>query len=181
MLTSNLLPLKEKKEIIFEEWRRVIRFFGIGITFLFMTGATLLTPSYLPLYFQGKELEHQLAIEQEALQKINADQIQQNEDKIIAEISSLQLAAQSPDKASAIFDTFSPQLPGIAVQTFTVNKTGDISVIGNASTRDNLLNFEQYLRNTGHLQDLALPMMNLFPETNINFTFKGKLKSEYGL
>lgn len=181
MLTSNLLPLKEKREVMFEKWRRVIKFFGINTTLLFFVGTTLLTPSYLPLYFQGKELTYQLAIQEEALQRINTDQIKQNEKKILSKILSLRQAAEIPNKASLLFDAFSPQLQGITVQTFTINKAGDISFIGNASTRENLLDFEQYLRNTGRLQDLTFPMMNLFPQTNINFTFKGKIKSIYGL
>lgn len=181
MLHANLLPLEEKRILILDQWLRVITFFGLGVCATLIIGITLLTPAYLPLYFQGKELERSLEIQKELLKKISGNETARTASQIKNISASLEQAATKHSPGSLIFDTMISQQAGIVIIMLTVNKEGDIIIGGKATTRQNLLGFEEYLRNSGFFQNIAVPLANIIRENNINFTFRGKLKPAYFL
>ena len=181
MLHANLLPDEEKKNISFEQWIRVITFFGVAVNSILIIGITLLAPAYLPLYFQNRELERALSIQQQATQRISVDHILRSIAQIQAIITSLQQTADRPSSALSLFDLFVVPRPGIAISTFSVDKKAAVSLAGTAATRNNLLLFEQYLRDSARFQDITSPLTNIIHETNITFTFKATLKPNYAL
>ena len=181
MLHTNLLPEQEKKIIVTEQWLRVVKFFGIAASGILIIGLTLLAPSYLPLYFQSRELKRALSIQNDAARRINADQIRRDASQIKSVINSLHQTIDRPNGALSIFDLLTALRPGILITAFSVNKKAGISMTGNAATRSDLLLFEQYLRDSSRFQDITSPLTNIIQETNINFTFKGTLKPSYAL
>ena len=181
MLHSNLLPDEEKKIIMLEQWLRVITFFGVTINSILIIGITLLAPAYLPLYFQNRELERALSIQQQAAQRINADQILRSASQVQAAINSLKQATDHPSGALSMFDLFATPRQGIVITTFSIDKKAVVSLAGTAATRNNLLMFEQYLRDSSRFQDITSPLTNIIQETNITFTFKATLKPGYAL
>ena len=144
-------------------------------------GITLLAPAYLPLYFQSRELERALAIQNDAARRINAAQILQHASQIKSVVNSLHQTVDRPSGALFVFDLFTAARPGILITAFSVDKNAGASVTGNAATRNDLLLFEQYLRDSSRFQDITSPLTNIIQETNINFTFKGTLKPDYAL
>ena len=181
MLHANLLPDEEKKNISLEQWLRVITFFGIAVNSILVIGITLLAPAYLPLYFQNREFERALSIQQEAAQRIHADQISQSAMRIQTIIGSLQKAAGNPSGALSLFDLFTSSPSGVVVSSFSIDKKAVVSLAGNAATRKDLLIFEQYLRDSARFQDITSPLTNIIQEKNIIFTFKATLKPNYAL
>ena len=181
MLYANLLPDEEKKIITLEQWLRVITFFGIALNSILIIGITMLAPSYLPLSSQNRELQHALSIQQETAQRINVDQISRNASRIQAVIASLRQTADRPGGALSLFDLFAAPQPGVVITAFSVDKNAAVSLVGNAATRNNLLTFEQYLRDSSRFQDITSPLTNIIQETNITFTFKATLKPNYAL
>ena len=181
MLHTNLLPQEEKKIISLEQWLRIVRFFGFATTAILMIDTILLAPVYLPLYFQNLELKRSLSIQQEAIKKKNADKLSQDAMRIKAIVFSLRQTENHPSNALPLFDLFTAPQSGIVITTFSVDKNGNVSLTGIAATRNDLLMFEQYLRDSSRFADITSPIANIITETNINFIFRATLKSGYVL
>ena len=181
MFHANLLPDEEKKIVTLEQWLRVITFFGVAINGILVIGITMLAPAYLPLYFQNRELERAFSIQQQAARQVNAEQIVRSAAHIQAVIASLHQATDRPSGALAIFDLFAAPPSGVVITAFSVDKGATVSLVGNATTRNNLLMFEQNLRDSSRFQDITSPLTNIIQETNITFTFKATLKPGYAL
>lgn len=181
MLHANLLPHEEKQILILEQWLRVIIFLGLGVCTAFIIGITFLAPAYSPLYFQGKELERSLEIQKELLKKVGNDHVIRAIVQIKSISASLETAATKHSSGSLIFDTMAPRQAGIVITTLTVDKEGNVIIGGKATTRQTLLGFEQHLRDSGFFQNIASPLANIIRESNIDFTFRGKLKPAYFL
>ncbi len=176
MLHTNLLPEEEKKAIILEKSLRIIKFFGITVIATLIIGITLLAPSYLPLYFQNNEFKNTLAIQQEAAVKRDYGKIVSDTLQIQAIISSLRQTADNSSAALDIFDLLAAPQPGIIVSEFTIDENGSITIAGNAAARNDLLAFEQYLRDSSRFRDLASPLTNIIKEANIDFNLRGTVK-----
>ena len=181
MLHTNLLPQEEKKIISLEQWLRIVRFFGIATTVILIIGTILLAPAYLPLYFQNNELKRSLSVQQEAIKKINADQLSKDATRIKAIVFSLRQTENNPNNALPLFDLFTAPQSGIVVTTFSIDKNGNVSLVGIAATRNDLLMLEQHLRDSSRFADITSPLTNIITETNINFNFRATLKSGYVL
>lgn len=178
---TNLLPEEEKKSITLEKSLRIVKFFGISIIGTFVIGITLLAPSYLPLYFQNRELQHLLSVQQEAAKKIDASKIVSDVLRIQGIITSLRQTADNSSSALDIFNLLTTGHTGIMLSQFAINEKADITISGYATTRNDLLVFEQRLRDSSRFQDIASPLANIIQETNINFNFKGTLKPKFAL
>lgn len=180
MLHANLLPREEKQILILEQWLRVITRFGLGMCGALIIGITFLAPSYLPLYFQGKEIERSIEIQKELL-KLSGNQTARTATHIKNISVSLQQTSVKHSPGSLIFDTFWPQISGIVISALTIDKEGNVVIGGKAATRRDLLGFEEHLRDSGFLQNIAAPLTNIVRESNIDFTFRGTLKPAYVL
>ena len=181
MLHTNLLPQQERNIIATEQWLRIVKFFAIAANGILLFGITLLAPSYLPLYFQSRELERALSIQDEAAARINTPQILQSAARIQSVIDSLYQTIDRPSGTLSIFDLLTATKPGILITAFSVDKNAAVSITGNAATRDDLLLFEQYMRDSSRFQDITSPLTNIIQEINITFMFKGTLKPDYAL
>lgn len=181
MLHTNLLLEEEKKAITLEKSLRIIKFFGISIIGTLAIGITLLAPSYLPLYFQNHELQHLLSIQQEAAKKIDEGRLISDVLQIQAIITSLRQTVASSSSALDMFNLLTAEQSGILVSEFTIDEKANITIIGNAASRNDLLALEQRLRDSSRFQDIASPLANIVQETNINFNLKGTLKPQFAL
>lgn len=181
MLHTNLLPKEEIKTITIEKSLCVIKFFGISIIGTLVVGTTLLAPSYLPLYFQNKEFKHALSVQQEAAQRINEGEIASDALHIQAIIASLRQTEGNSHSALDMFNLLTTEQSGVVVSEFTINGKTNITISGNANTRNDLLAFEQRLRDSSRFQDIASPLVYIIQETNINFNLNGTLKSQFAL
>ena len=176
MLNTNLLPEEEKNIIILERSLRMIKFFGIAVMGTLITGIALLTPSYLPLYFQNNELKHLLSIQQEAAEKMGGGEVLSKASYVQTTISSLRQTADNSHAALDMFDLLAIKQPGIIVSEFAIDENANIAIIGNAATRNDLLAFEQRLRDSSRFQDITSSLIDIIQEININFRLKGTLK-----
>lgn len=181
MLHTNLLPEGEKKAIALEKSFRIIKFFGISVTGTLIIGITLLTPSYLPLYFQNRELTFTLSAMQEAAKKIDEGKIVSDTLQIQAIIASLRQAVSNSSSALDMFNLLTAQQPGILISGFTINRGTDITITGNAATRNDFLAFEKRLRDSSRFQDIASRLVDIVQEANINFNLNGTLKPLFAL
>lgn len=182
MLTTNLLPTEDKKLVRLEEARRLILFFAGGLVVVFVVSSILLSPSFLPLFFERKELERSLRLEEEAGRALGVAGARTRLSDLRAVISSVKLFVSGTAGASQILEEFWQQSrDGVQLSNVTLKKSGEAILTGTAQKRSDLLRFEKNLRDSGKFQDLSSPFSNIVREANINFTLQGKLKPAFGL
>lgn len=182
MLTTNLLPIEDKKLVRLEEARRLILFFAGGFVAVFVVSSVLLSPSFLPLFFERRELERSLQLEEEAGRALGVAGTRTRLSDLRMVISSVKLFVSRTTGASQILEEFWQQSrDGVQLSNVTLKKGGEAILTGTAQKRSDLLRFEKILRDSGKFQDLSSPLSNIIRETNINFTLQGKLKPAFGL
>ena len=182
MLSTNLLPAKQKNIIWCEEIRRSVRFFTIAVISVFVVASALLSPSYLPIVMTTRDFERRLSMEEETAHTLRSLETIDETKQLKRRIRSLKERFSSPPKALPLLSQFLNELPpGIAVSSFTLNKNGEVSMRGEAETRKDLLQFEQVLRESGKFEGISSPLSNIIRETDINFFIQSKLKTRFGL
>lgn len=144
-------------------------------------GIVLLAPSYLPLYFQNRDLERVLSIQKKVEQRMNMTGIDSTIARILGAITSLRQSKDTSSGALDVLNLLTAQRPGVVISSFSVDAKGKIVITGRAVTRNDLLLFEQHLRDSSRFQDIAAPLANIIKETDINFNFMGTLKKQYAL
>lgn len=181
MFSVNLLPLSEKKAVRLEEMRRMTVFFTALTLCVFAVGFVLLLPSLLaacrvvsevslPRDSQGAGARH----DETRLTIVGIRDAR----AVIGEISAY--GAEAP-RASALLARFFAPGAGIAVRSFVVREDGQLTLAGFASARADLLRFEEMLRSSNRFYEITFPLSNITRERDIQFSFQGKLKQEYGL
>lgn len=182
MLTTNLLPIEEKKLVRFEQDRRLVKFFGISATTIALVGAILLLPSYVLLLSYHKNLEQTLELGEAAAEKLQASELLAAAHTRETMIKDARAYLMRPPRAFALLDSFTPSdAPGVSVNSFMVQSGNMILINGFAASRHDLLNFEKKIRDANILQNLSFPVSNIVRSKDINFTMQGKLKPEHGL
>lgn len=177
MLTTNLLPPKEKRVIQFETVRRTVRLFAVGTVVVFVVGSVFLLPAYLPLALEERELARSLALQEEASRSLAVGEISAKLRLAQSSARSLRSFLQEPQRATALLEGFLGTDATVSVLSLTLKKDGGFAVNGVAATRRDLLDFEKALRDSGRFESLSSPLSNITRESRINFTIQGKLKS----
>lgn len=182
MLNTNLLPQEEKRLVWFEETRRIVLFFTLFITTIFITASVLLLPSFLAFYLGGREPKRSIEIEEGAAQKLKVHETLKSSQKANSSIQTIKKLASGPSKASSLFENLlDTAAPYIILNNVGVKKTGEVALSGIAPTRLDLLNFEKELRGSGIFQEISSPLSNIIREANINFIMQGKFKPKSDL
>lgn len=180
MLTANLLPPQEKKELWIEETRRIIVFFALIISGLLIVSSSLLLPSFLPLVMQRRGLEDSLRVEEEASLRLEVKKKINSARAVAAGIKAIENYAALSSRPSHTLEEFLTKAgEGVAITFLNIKKDGEFGMIGRARTRRDLLRFEENLRESNKFEGLSSPLSNIIRETNINFSLQGKLKSMY--
>lgn len=179
MLTTNLLPLEEKKLIQREATRRIVQFLGAAVILAFGIGIILLMPSYIPLAFEKKELELEFLFEEEASNKLNITETLARIRKTRSNIETIRTSSLAPVKASDVLNQFFDGMNGVELRAVTLQREGGIVISGYAYTRNNLLDFEKKLRDSGRFQQIVSPLSNIVRDADILFTIQGALKPYY--
>lgn len=180
MLTTNLLSLSQKKKIAREELRRLIRYIAFGFGFALLIGVTLLFPSFLPLRFERAELERAKKVEEDASHSLKIGEVSEKSKKLNYFIAGIKTATEESNRASSLLSNIlGKQRVGITILNVIIRKNGEMLLSGVATTRQDLLNFEGALRDSGIFQEISSPLSNIIREQNINFTMEGKLKTQF--
>lgn len=177
MLSTNLLPEQEKKEIRLEQSRRIVIFISGFLAATLFIASLLLIPSYLPLVIERKGLEDSLQIEENASLEFGVQKKVASAGRVVSVVSSVREHASKTSRVSAILAEFVQSSDsGIVISFLNIKKGGEFTLIGRASTRNNLLNFEKRLRESKKFEDFSSPLSNIIRETDINFSLQGKIK-----
>ena len=168
----NLLP-EEKKESIqghlrsrFLLWQLFLLFF-LEIFYL-----TILICTYLVLDFQLRSLSaietDMMASSQGEVARLNTYEKKFDENnKMVAVIGNID---RSHLYFSKVFTLIDPLLPeGIVISNLTT-KEYSVSLFGRAKTREQLLQLDENLKKSeGCIENVVVPLQNLFSQENIDF------------
>lgn len=172
MLTLNLLPEKQKKNLGYVMNRRIIAFFGFGF---FVSGVLLaffLFLSYLFVLLPEKDIERAKAAE-EAVQQ--AAGVKEKEEEIHALNRLFEIIIAREEKKRDIGPFFRRLLlespAGIFIKTAAFRGEGKgAGLSGNAATRDDLLRFIETLRAYAEVSEVVSPISNIIKDRDIAFT-----------
>lgn len=176
MLSINLIPSQEKKNLQLETARRITILLTGWLIISLLISSILLLPSYFPLFLEYRELKRQAEIEEEASRQLKISESESESRKIQKEIEFIKSASARRSKISEIVSPLLKETEGIVINELIIQKQENIIINGQAATRRDLLNFEKKLRDLGEIRDISTPLSNIVKETNINFTTHGKLK-----
>lgn len=176
MISLNLLP-PERKEIF--RWRQYIKkviLNGIGITFLLICFSV---PFFaINIYLQGEinvlntqidsyektENMHQLNSMEKSFKEINTALVKINK------ISEEQISwIDVFEKITTIIP------PNIQIFSLQIDSDGGLIVVGNAKTREDVLEFGKRLKNSSDVSNIQTPLDNLIKSDDIDFKFSGKI------
>jgi Tfp pilus assembly protein PilN len=168
----NLLP-EEKKESIQGRLRSRFLLWQLFLLFLLeILYLTILICTYLVLDFQLRSLVaiegNTVASSQGEATRLNTyekkfDDTNQRV-KVIGNIDGFHLYF------SKVFTLIDPLLPEGIIVTHLATKEYTVSLSGRARTRDQLLQLDENLKNSGRcIEKVAIPLQNLFSQENIDF------------
>ena len=158
MLTANLLPKEEAKLATNDVFRRIIIFFTVCFVTIFIVGAVLLLPSYLPIFHNFRELTRTLAVEEEASAKLRVHEVSKEIKNTKMSLTSLQSFFEESSRASGLMENIFIRAKNITLFSLMIDKDVALSLQGRASTRRDLLEFERSLRESEIFKELSLPL-----------------------
>ncbi|TSC69436.1 MAG: hypothetical protein G01um101466_33 [Parcubacteria group bacterium Gr01-1014_66] len=174
MSATNLLPPAQKKDIRIEEWRRAIRYIGVVTLCTGILGITFLLPSYFDLIFRKDDTDRMLAQQKMAIADPDISKIRKRVNVLSDQFNGLAQILTRPQHVSDLLDYFFLRLPPtVSLASVVLKKNGQMEFTGTATTRNDLLAFEEILRKSGMFQEILSPISNIIRERDIQFTLKG--------
>ncbi len=177
MIELNLLPPPEKELLNLDQAQRWLVFYGGAIVLLILGFVTLLglvwffiliqlktytlTIKNTESSFQGQSIEHQKSLIADFNQNLGKIDRTQQEHKFYSSVLA-ELANSMPAGA---------RLEGLAI-----DETDLVTLSGFASKRSDVLLLKQVLEKSDSFTNVESPLSNLTKQTDINFSFKLKIK-----
>ena len=180
MLSINLLPLEEKKIVQMQETTRAVRFFTLLAILIVAAGFVLLLPSYLYTFLTSQDLARSLRLEEEDTQHTQVSEVLRKAKKTKDTLDEVHAYLETPSGISARVEKLFVAGEGIIITSFSITKTGEMTIEGAAATRSQLLWFEDTLRGSGDFLTVTFPLVNFVRERDVKFAAHMTLKSPYG-
>ena len=179
MLSINLLPLEEKKIIQMQEATRAVRFFTLRVVLIAAAGLVLLLPGYFYTFLASQDLARSLRLEEEDAQHTQVSEVLRREKKTKDMLDEVRAYLETPSGVSARIEKLFAAGEGIIITSFSITKTGEMTIQGTAATRSQLLGFEDTLRGSGDFLTVTFPLVDFVHERDIKFAAHMTLKSPY--
>lgn len=177
----NLLP-EEKKELV----QRKLRFrFLLWQLFLFflleLFYFSILIGTYLILDFQIKSLQMAMGTNSKVAELSQEKELSSYEKKFqeineqVDKVGRIDYSHLQFTKMFTLLDSHLPE--GITISTLATNEY-TVSLVGKASQRENLLQFDKNLKASNCTANVNVPLSNLFSQENIEFQIDFQIKPE---
>ncbi len=177
MLTINLLPPKESKELKSEIKKRLINFLLGGVIFSIIVFLLTLFSTFLYLKIQISVLHDEVKLESgtdQAKKVIKSENDIKGLNDRLKNLNSVKLQVQP---VGTFLDKFASLLPfGAHLNNISFNVASNQLVFdGFAETRQIVLDLIDKLKSAPFLKDVNSPLANLINEANINWTMTAKV------
>lgn len=171
----NLLPDQTKRAFATKYYFAFATVFSLMLSLAVLLGGLLLTPSYFLARAEAESAERYLIALEETVglrERAGVSEAMRRLTETIDILSSFENSRPSAD----IFEAIDRALPsrvflqGVSV-THSGSRAGEITLVGVANTRAGLLGFSDALKGTPFFRNVAIPVNQLVPETNVKFSF----------
>lgn len=177
MITLNLLPPEEKRELKSQQMLRRISVFGASSLLYIVVFLVLLSTVRWSLQIQLKAIEEISKKIEESDQNRDFQKFKQEVDQINRQLKYFfQLHEETINYSTAITQLTEKAIPGIEFRQLSLNGQ-KVSLGGRANNRDTLIMFKEALVNSPDFQNLDVPLSNFLQQNNIDFSFNFELKS----
>lgn len=179
MLKLNLLSSKQKEELEWEKNRR-LAVFSAGVLFILLTFfALLLYSGIFYINIQLEPIETEIEVESAREETQAAKDLEKNIQVFIRRLSSLHEIQENGDDYALLLRELALLPPDdVVVGTITVTETtgkessvGAVRIAGHAETRNQVIEFEDAIKQNAHFGNLDSPFSNKNKERDIDFTF----------
>lgn len=178
MITLNLLPLQQKKELIYEKYRRLVVFSGVILFVQLLIFSILLLNVYFFLTIQMDGLNRIIEAEKLTVTAKKSQELEQDVKRLKQRFETM---ASLKDKIFAItpaLENLSGLIPqGIQLKTISIKRDlMQIQLGGWASKRSDLLEFKSVLEASPEFSEINLPINLLLRQQDIDFNITFKLR-----
>jgi len=178
----NLLPVEQKNAVRRDEVRRTVLFLAALTVCIFLIGAVLLLPSYLPLVFQQNELRRTLDIEKQAVGTLGLEETIKDMRIFSARAKAMQRALMNHPVASRLIEEMlNHGKDGVVFYGMTVGKDGAVAITGFARERADLLHLEERMKNSKKFSEITLRLVDIVRQADTEFSMSGTLAPEFRL
>lgn len=161
-----------------EQWRRAIIFLSVGSSFILIFGSVMLLPSFLPLWFEERELVKFLRAEEARFQQQKNETNFKTARDLKSKTALVKSYANIPPKFSRLLeDLFYLAGAGIQLKQISINKDRALTVGGMAVNRRFLQNFGENLRRSPQIQEINSSLSDIVRGAE-SFTIQGQFKNE---
>lgn len=169
----NLLSPEEKTELSMERKRKIAAILGSLFLIFLIFLVILLFSVKIYILSQIQSQKTTFDLENKLINSLQVKEFEENITNINNKISQLNDFYKNQVNLSQVLDKISNIAPvGIYLTDFSYQKEkSQITILGQAKTRDNLLEFKKSLESQSEIKNLYSPISNLTKPTNIDFYF----------
>lgn len=146
----------------------------LGIVLIF--ASVLLLPSFLPMFFEQRELQRFIKLEDENYKKLKIDQTVKEVKSLNGRLASIKSFIQTSSQTSMLIEEIKQMAgPNISIRQINLSDGGAVSISGTALGRKELLLFEDELKKSGHFDKISSPLSDIIRGA-ASFTIQGLLR-----
>lgn len=176
MLGINLLPIAERKHVRLEQWRRLLIFLTLFAGIVLVFSSVFLLPSFLPMFFEQRELQRFIKLEGENYKNLKIDKTLGEIKSLKSKLALIRGFIEKPYQTSLIMeDILQMAGPKISIRQISFSDSGTVSINGTATSRKDLIFFEDTLKNYSRLTQISSPLSDIVRGA-ASFTIQGQLK-----
>lgn len=177
MLNLNLISQEDKDAFRFLCYRRAVLYLGGIASAVIVVFIILLIPSFLFLNAQRREVLRELATEESALRAFGTEEIERRIVLLNEKTARIRADATRERRASEIIATLVAQGESVRMEEARIDFAARaVEIKGTAPTRNALLALKESVEESGLVEKILIPIVDLVKLTNVSFTLKGALK-----
>lgn len=172
MLTLNLLPPEQKKNLNYEIQSRMVQFLGFWFSAIMIIFGVLLLPAFFFISYEQSGVLHIQKIEAETFRATHVSELEEKIRGVDALLDIiLTREAQRKDVVPFLSKILSQAPVGVSVTLITYDPSKNSTTIaGLADTREALLKFIDLLKKSPEIKNVSSPVSNLIQQVNVNFS-----------
>jgi Tfp pilus assembly protein PilN len=174
----NLLPEQKKQNIEKKKRLKIIIYQGFLLFSVIVLLAIILVNINILLQIELKSVEDITALQQNQNDMLELKKYESKFKEINSKVSSLSQIKKSNFHWSKLFDLMSKLTPDNITLSGLSTKDYQISLVGQAATREDLIKFKDNLTDENCLSDVNVPLSNLVVKNDVDFQLDFKIKKE---
>lgn len=177
MLSINLLPEEDKRALQTRETVQAIGFFTVLAVLIFGAGVLFGLPSFFATYFITREFERASLIAQGGAEmRTSVRTLLAAAENLRADIEEIGRVTARPSPIPDLFGELASGGDDVMISSLAIRGGADVTLTGQADTRERLLAFERALRSSSRFLDVSFPLGDIVRERDIRFSVTMKLK-----